>query len=191
MKKFIILLCALLPLSLNAQKLGNHHIEIGTGVAFPGEFLFETAAKESNTVNLYGEYRYNFTPAFSAGAVYSFVIPHKGDLSYTDKETKELVSISETTNYHTLNAIAEYKLGPYGPMCFFVGAGAGAQYRYVKYSHSLYPAGYWSADVSIHAGLEFFEHLRLTLGHYHDLHYPISALSSGAPYYYINLGWSF
>ena len=195
MKKVFLIICLLLPVclaardglavqdSLAVQNVRKHHFELGFGGVKPGEIFFETVSKEALSAGVYGEYRFDITPALSVGAMYSFVIPHS-------LETESYVA---TTNYHTLNAILEYTVASYGPFGLFVGIGAGAQCRIFssdKYGYNSSEA-YFSTDMSVHVGMEFFKHLRLTAGHMHDLHYPISILPSGAPYYFINLGWSF
>ena len=211
MKKIITILCLFFPIFLSAQTIENeqetteinqpvkkargpHHFDVGVGLAMPGE-LFEMSDKESNAANIFLEYRYDIAKGFSVGALYSFVTPHPGVINMTDSTTGEVVNTIETKdNYQTLNAIAEYKSNPYGPMCFFVSLGAGAQCRYHWSSHQqsgVQDNFYWSADVSIRAGLEFFDHLRLSVGHIHDLHYPISSLNTGAPYYFAAIGWNF
>lgn len=182
MKRLSVLVCILISTGLSAQILGKHHIEVGTGLAVPKELLFANQLNEASTVNFYGEYRYDITSAFSVGAMYNFVLPHEG--------AGETLTVM--TGSHTLNALVEYKLGPYGPMSLFLGLGAGAQMRSVTtdVQSSLEPY-YWSTDLLVRAGLEFFNHLRVSVGHCHDLYYPLSFLSHGAPFYYINLGWSF
>ena len=186
MKKFFIIMLVLFPVMLSAQ--GRHHFEAGAGYASPGELFFQTPLKETGAVNLYGEYRFDLTDNFAVGARYSFVTPHKSGEDLTSDE-----KVRNTTNYHTLNAIVEYKTGAYGPMRLFVGIGGGAQLRYVYSPQSVQKREQWypSADIYAHAGLEFFNHLRLTVGHSHDLHYPFSQLSTGAPFYHFSIGWSF
>lgn len=189
MKKIIVIIGLLLPLCLSAQK--KHHFEAGLGYAIPAELLAEKlSTKESSTVCFYGEYRYDFTKSFSAGLQYNFVPNHSGEPLATDPE-QAAPDFTINTRYHSINAVAEYRFYTSGPLTFFLGLGGGAQYRYAKFSHSLDPRQIWSADLFVRAGLELYDHLRITLGHYHDLHYPISSLSTGAPYYYIGVGWSF
>ena len=189
MKKLITLLCVLLPLSLTAQN--KHHFEAGLGLAIPTELLAEKmATKEVNTVSFYGEYRYQFTKAFSAGVNYSFVPNHSGEPVATSSDQVK-PDFTIRTRYHSINAVAEYRFETAGPMAFFVGLGGGAQYRYANLSHSIEPRNIWSADVLVRAGLEVYDHLRITAGHIHDLHYPFTAISTGAPYYYFSVGWAF
>ena len=131
------------------------------------------------------------------GLQYSFVPNHKGsrDIVIPPSDEEESVETVQTlvmtSRYHTINAIVDYKVGTFGPLSMFIGGGAGAQCRHASYSHSLYDGYFWSTDICLYAGLELFDHLRLTLGHNHDLHAQISALPTGAPFYYINIGWAF
>lgn len=197
MKRFIILVCLLLPIMAVAQELPQespekpvkkHHFEAGAGLAIPNEFVVSDASKkEANALSLYGEYRYNLTQSLAIGAVYSFVLPH------VSREYEFLDSpIQDKSMFHTLNAIVEYRFGTLGPMSMYVGGGAGMQFRNVQYGViTSTPTGFFSTDISLHLCLEFFNSLRITFGHYHDLHYPIAALPAGAPYYHISVGWSF
>lgn len=201
MKKIILLFSILITLSLAAQEEnhGKHHFDISAGYAIPAEMLAEKITfPENKSVNINAAYRYELPSGLSFGVQYGFVPNHNGSIeivipgvpgSEDVKETVETFAVS--TRYHTINAIVEYKTGPYGPMSMFIGGGGGTQCRFVKYSHKVEPEYYWSANVALYAGLEFFNHLRLSVGHNHDLHVPFSSINSGAPYYYINLGWSF
>jgi len=198
MKKVLIAICILLPFSLNAQKVSKHHFEIGTGVAVPGEFLFDNYFEEKSTLDLYGEYRYDLSKMISVGAFYSFVMPHAAELSSKSVIDDAESAGSKTQDYdlrtmqHTLNAFVEFKTEAYGPMRFFAGLGGGVQMRTLNTNRTGYETyNFFSADASLHAGLEFFDHLRITLGHCHDLYYPFTDLSPGAPYYFVNVGWSF
>ena len=189
MKKLITLLCVLLPLGIAAQN--KHHFEAGLGYAIPTELVAESmSTKEVNTVCFYGEYRYQFTKAFSAGVNYGFVPNHYGEPQKTDPEQVG-PEYTINTRYHSINAVAEYKFATSGPLAFFVGLGGGAQYRYALFSKSKDPRNIWSADVYMRAGMEIYDHLRITAGHIHDLHYPFSAISTGAPYYFFSAGWAF
>lgn len=204
MKRFAVIILMLLPLGLAAQ--GKHHFEAGVGYALPAELLAGSLpTQENNSICLYGEYRYQFTKSFSAGLNYGFVPGHKGLPPITDAEHPQ-PDFAIKTRYHGINAVAEYKFSTSGPLAFFVGLGGGAQYRnsvYYKYVEpplkwddeklklNSDPARIWSADVFVRVGLEIYNHLRITVGHLHDLHYPVSAISSGAPYYYFSIGWSF
>lgn len=189
MKKVLAILAIVLPLSLNAQILGEkHHLEAGLGVAVPGEMLFDQTSKESNTADIYLSYRFDLTPVISVGAIYGFVPPHDG--SFQSGE----ITVGTKSMYHTLNAFAEFKLGTFGPMTMLAGAGGGPQYRHVVFTHmigSSFTGDYFSADLFAYIGMELLDHLRITVGHFHDLHYPITALPNGAPYYQVNVGWSF
>lgn len=204
MKKIAAIFFVLLPLCLSAQN--KHHFEAGLGYALPAELLASSLpTAENNSVCLYGEYRYQFTKSFSAGLNYSFVPDHKGLPPIID--TEQLTpTYAIKTRYHGINAVAEYKFSTSGPLAFFVGLGGGAQYRYSSYYKYVEPplkwddaelklnsdpSQIWSADVFVRVGIEIYDHLRITAGHLHDLHYPISAISSGAPYYYFSVGWSF
>ena len=190
MKKIFALLTLLLPLCLNAQWLGKHHVEIGAGAAIPGEVLVKTdAAPEASTFSVYGEYLYELTPDLSVGGVYSYVFPHivTHPLEEGELHTKD--------DYHTLDVLAEYKLLNSKAICVFAGAGGGPQLRRVviddDISWSWTEDVFFSADLYAYVGIEFRKHIRLTVGHHHDLHYPISGLPSGAPYSHISLGWAF
>ena len=186
MRKILAILLALLPVCMSAQN--RHHAEAGFGYAIPAELMAESlSTKESRTVCLYGEYRFQFTKGFSAGVNYAFVPNHKGEpLPVDSSETTPEFTIK--TRYHSINAVAEYKYGVSQAMSFFVGLGGGTQYRYATFSHSLTPRNIWSADVFMRAGLEIYDHLRFTVGHVHDLHYPFEKISTGAPYYYFSVG---
>lgn len=204
MKKMLLIILVLLPLGLSAQN--KHHFEAGLGYALPAELVAGSLpTTESNTACFYGEYRYQFTKSLSAGLNYSFVPNHKGLPSITDPERTQ-PDYAIKTRYHGINAVAEYKFATSGPLAFFIGLGGGAQYRhssFYKYVDppltwdddniklNTDPMKIWSADVFVRVGLEIYDHLRVTAGHFHDLHYPISAVSSGAPYYYFSVGWSF
>ena len=189
MKKIVVIICLLLPLCLSAQK--KHHFEAGLGYAMPAELLAEAlSTKESNTACFYGEYRYDFTKAFSVGLNYSFVPNHHGE-PMASSLSQVAPDFTINTRYHSINAVAEYRFFTSGSLALFAGLGGGAQYRYAKFSHSNDPRQIWSADLFARVGLEVYDHLRITVGHYHDLHYPITALSTGAPYYYLGVGWSF
>jgi hypothetical protein len=189
MKKILAILALILPLSLNAQILGEkHHLEAGLGVAVPNEMLIEQTGSESNTADIYASYRFDLTPKISLGAVYSFVPNHAGVIKSGD------ITVDTKSMYHTLNVFAEFKLGTFGPMNMYAGVGGGPQYRHASYSRmigSSFSGDYFSGDVYAFVGMELFDHLRISIGHFHDLHYPISALPSGAPYYYVNVGWAF
>lgn len=188
MKKILLVLFVLLPLGMAAQ--GKHHFEAGIGYAAPGELLGgELSTKEKGTATFIGEYRYNFTERIGLGLIYSFVPNHKGEPVVTSAD--ETPSYSINTRYHTANLVFEYKLGKFGVFAPFVGIGGGAQYRHATMSHSIYAHNYWSADLYLRAGFEIYDHLRLTAGHFHDLHYPFSSLGSGAPYYYFAVSWAF
>ena len=182
MKKILLLSCLLISIGSVAQEsVRKHHVEAGAGLAIPAEFIVTDAIKETNTLSVYGEYRYDLTPSVSVGAVYSFVLPHDIDIAFIDK-----------TRFHTLNALVEYKFGTFGPMSMYIGGGAGVQYRKVHYTVMTSTSeDFFSGDISLHLTMELFDHLRLTFGHYHDLHYPLSFLSSGAPYYHLSVGWGF
>ena len=179
----------------------KHHFGVGVGLAIPGEILFEVPAQENNTVSFYGDYRYALTPSIYVGAIYSMVAPHAGvmtiESSFENSEGKletKTTEITTNSNYHTLNAFAEYKTVAYGNMRFFVGLGGGPQLRLVSFSHQSGGNNsdfFFSADLYAYAGLELMDHLRITAGHFHDLHYPISAFPSGSPYSHISVGWSF
>lgn len=189
MKKIVVIICLLLPLCLSAQK--KHHFEAGLGYTMPAELLAEKlSTKESNTVCFYGEYRYDLTKAFSVGLQYGFVPNHSGE-PLTSDVTQTAPEFTINTRYHSVNAVAEYRFFTSGSLTFFAALGGGAQYRYAKFSHSVDPRQIWSADLFVRAGLEIYDHLRISVGHCHDLHYPISALSTGAPYYFLGVGWSF
>ena len=205
MKRIITLLLLFVPLCLNAQLLGDkHRLELGVDIVKPGEMFFEVAMEEPNTASVYASYRYLLNSSLSVGARYSFVIPHDAVLSmvvpqlhYINEEyttVDETVVINTNTNYHTLNAIVEYSMFSYGPVSLFAGAGAGMQYRYIKFDRQLngkFDGHYFSPDLLLYIGFELFDHLRITGTHVHDLHYPVSDLPSGAPFYTISLGWSF
>lgn len=196
MKKLFLIAAILIPLCMTGQN--RHRFDVGTGFVVPKEFLTdEELFPESNTVNLYGGYRYELPSGLSFGLQYSFVPNHKGsrDIVIPPSDEEESVETVQTlvmtSRYHTINAIVDYKVGTFGPLSIFIGGGAGAQCRHASYSHSLYDGYFWSTDICLYAGLELFDHLRLTLGHNHDLHAQISALPTGAPFYYINIGWAF
>ena len=205
MKKILRLASILLPLCLTAQTTAQpqnqnkHRFDIGAGYAIPADiFVEQPDFPENNTANVTAGYRFELPSGLSFGLQYGFVPNHKGSIDITIpptpgyKDSEETVEhIIMTTRYHTINAIVDYKVGPYGPVSFVIGGGGGPQCRYASYSHKLNPGYYWSANVALYAGLEFFEHLRVIFGHNHDLHVPISSLPSGAPYYYVNLGWAF
>lgn len=205
MKKIILLASILLPLCLTAQTTAQpqnqnkHRFDIGAGYAIPADIFVEKPEfPENNTANVTAGYRFELPSGLSFGLQYGFVPNHKGSIDITIpptpgyKDSEETVEhIVMTTRYHTINAIVDYKVGPYGPVSFVIGGGGGPQCRYASYSHKLNPGYYWSANVAFYAGLEFFEHLRVIFGHNHDLHVPITALGAGAPYYYINIGWAF
>lgn len=204
MKKIIILLCILMPLCLQAQEdevVKKHHFGVGIGLAVPGEIIFEVPAQENNTVSFYGEYRYALTPSFYVGAIYSMVAPHTGEMnlesSFENSEGRletKTINITTKSNYHTLNAFVEYKTVTYGNMRFYVGLGGGPQLRFASFSHQSGGKNsdyFFSADLYAYAGLELMDHLRITVGHFHDLHYPITAFPSGAPYSHISVGWAF
>ena len=219
MKKLILSVLVLLPLSLAAQTTeqpdtqpedqpqpqtqtqpkAKHRFDIGAGLAIPADVFVENPEfPENNTGDIVAGYRYELPSGLSFGVQYGFVFNHKGSADIKipavigSKDSEETIEhIVMTTRYHTINAIVDYKIGPYGPVSLVIGGGGGTQCRYASYSHKVNPGYYWSANIAVYAGLEFFEHLRVTAGHNHDLHVPISALNQGAPYYYVNVGWAF
>lgn len=205
MKKILLSAIILLPLCLTAgaqttsQDKGKHRFDIGAGFAVPADIFVENPAfPENNTADIVAGYRYELPSGLSFGLQYGFVPNHKGSTDIKipavigDETSEEKIEhVILTTRYHTINAVVEYKVGPYGPVSLVLGGGGGPQCRYANFSHMVNPGYYWSANVNLYAGLEFFEHLRLIFGHNHDLHTPIAALGQGAPYYFINLGWAF
>ena len=200
MKKALAILLVLFPVCVNAQILGpKHHLELGAGLAMPGEVLFELAMKAQNTGTIYGEYRYNLTPDFALGAVYSFVIPHTSATTKeteigSDGTTQTLPKLTYKDSFHTLNAIAEYRVGKSDSMGVYVGGGAGVQfYPGDWYPHRIGSGPYYplSADLSLYFCFEFFKHLRLTVGHNHDIKYHFNPNTPIASYYYLSVGWSF
>ena len=211
MKKIILISFILLPLCLNAQQAGKHHVEIGAGLAMPGEVLYKQNFTEDAAFDIYAAYRFNLNKELSVGATYSFVTPHQtyGDeiekvkkdengrvvIDSDGKTVMEKTQVQLQTFYQSLDAFAEYKTAMSGSLSFYAGLGGGMQCRYADlsvYYSSMDNKWWWGPDVMVYAGLEIMNHLRLTLGHRHDLHFPFkNATFSAAPYYYFNLGWSF
>ena len=188
MKRILIVLLCLLPLGLNAQILGErHHLEAGIGAAIPGEFFFETDFNDKTTVDLYGEYRFDITPAIALGAIYTFVGEHTGLPATEDGNIS-----SRKLSSHGINAFAEFKYRTGGPVNFFIGLGGGAGITHLKFSESTTYSNFLRPEASVHAGLEIYDHLRVTIRHNHDLYFPFSSMvDRGFPYYCVNIGWSF
>ncbi len=201
MKKLVTIALMLLPLCLNGQILGEkHRLEVGAGVALPGEAMFEDdeGCEYKNTVDLYAGYRYSFTDNFSVGAVYTFVAPHKGQRTATYDDVE--IPVERSVSSHSIEVFAEYKYITNSSVNFFVGLGGGEMYSYMVETYSppamdntvtYDPVHVFTPGVSIYAGLELFNHLRITARHNHDLHYPITAFPHGFPYYCVNVGWAF
>ncbi len=187
MKKIFVLLCILVPFGLQAQILGKHHIEPSVGLAVPGDLLYEQGFSEKTHLNLSLAYRYDISNNLSVGAQYSFVPTHSG------LTKSEETQIDLKTNYHSIDALVEYKMLSGGAVNFFAGIGGGVQGRYTEFpGRNIDPGFWWGPDFNLYLGVEIQKHLRVTLGHHHDLHFPFKSLSfSAAPYYYLNLGWSF
>ncbi len=192
MKRIITVILCLLPLGLNAQILGpKHHLEAGIGLAVPGELLFKTDFKDSPAADFYAQYRFDITPSIAVGAIYSFVLPHKGEKV---SESPSYGNISgRTLSTHDINAFAEFKYNTPGALDFFVGVGGGANISHLKFSESLYYSNYLRPELSVHAGVEIYNHLRITVRHNHDIYIPSSEsdIFPGFPYYSVNVGWSF
>lgn len=188
MKKIVTILFLLLPVLMPAQN--RHHPEVGAGFAIHKELLFENSFKEDNALEAYAKYRYDLGKGFSVGAMYSFVLPHKHPY-YMNEGEDNMMDLTFKINSHTLDAIAEYKTERFGPMCLFAELGGGAQMCYIDSEFKSLRGYYYALNVYACVGLEFLDHLRVTAGHVHDLHYPFEDLSRGTSYYYFALGWSF
>jgi len=196
MKKILALLFVLLPLCGGAQILGpRHHLEAGAGVVLPKEVFYSIKNVSEPTGAVYAAYRYNLTDGLSIGAQYSYVIPH-GTQYYSQKTdpNKEDFYREYKQQFHTLNAVLEYRLGKSDTMSTYVGGGIGVHYYYalgkriVGYDNdmsSIFPG------VNLSLSFEFFHHLRLSLGHYHDITYHFYPNNPVASYYNLSVGWSF
>ena len=178
MKKLILLLCLLVSVCAGAQTPGKHHVEAGAGLALPKDLLTKGLFDEDNSFDLYLGYRYNITDQIAAGAVYSFVWPHEA------RRIVDASTVQWITMINSLNAYAEYQLGPFaGGIGIFLGLGGGVQYTYQQcVSHNLSDLNYFHPSLYVHGGLEFMQHLRLTVSHSHFGY---------CPYFCINLGWAF
>lgn len=190
MKRYLLILTLLLPLCANAQS--RHHFEIGGAYVICNELLAggseRTARMENNTGGIFGEYRFDLTPRLALGAQYFFVPNHPGA---TVNDVPDMPSLTFDTRFHTANILLEYKLKTIGILTPFVALGGGAQYRWLYLQTALDPWYYLSADIFVRFGLQVYDNLRISVGHFHDLHYPFSSLASGAPVYYIGASWSF
>ena len=200
MKKIIVLICLLAPFALQAQVAGRHSFEAGLGLALPRELLYDNGngMTENITGDVYAAYRFEIVKGLSVGATLSGVFPHKIlGIEYIesrrDETTGQIVQTTKrfekTTSYGALDAIVEYKTKQIGSVNFFFGLGGGMNGRYLPIDDDSW---WFGPDMLIYAGVGIKDHLRITLGHHHDLHFPFKDLSfSAAPYYCLNLGWSF
>lgn len=196
MKKLAALVFILLPLCASAQILGEkHRLELGAGLAIPKEFLYEVKNESKTSAAVYGAYRYSLTPDFSVGALYSFVVPHATKYYPPTAESEEVFYVDYKQQFHSLSAVAEYRIGKSDSMGVYVGGGVGVHYYYAVMVNPytgrdpnmtcLYPG------VNLYMSFEFFKHLRMTVGHYHDLQYHFIPNNPVASYYSLSVGWSF
>lgn len=190
MKRCILILSLILPIFANAQS--RHHFEIGGGYVIPGDMLggndTRATRTEKNTAGVFGEYRFDLNPRMSLGLQYFFTPNHGGS---TLNEVPGYAPLTFETRNHTANLLFEYKLKKVGILTPFAGIGGGLQYRWLYIQTALNSDYYLSADLFLRFGLQLYDNLRISAGHFHDLHYPFSALSSGAPCYYIAASWAF